>query len=139
MAVSEQLPDEPIFHFLQSAKMESEYVPMPDPTDKMRYVIAASSFCLRRGTTHAIAPGETERTCRKVGAHKKAAAREKTPAQAEYDRVYNRLKQQKSRGKISVDEWNALVVQALEVKDRAECGEISDVEMKEAFEGIGRK
>ena len=42
-----------------------------------------------------IAPGETERTCRKVGAHRKEA-REKasrTPARIEYDRAHNRLKQ----------------------------------------------
>ena len=86
-----------------------------------------------------IAPGETERTCRKVGAHKKAEAKEKTPAQMEYRRVYNRLKTQKSRGKISVDEWNVLVAQAQEVKDRAECGELSDEEMKAAFKGMGRE
>jgi len=85
-----------------------------------------------------IGPIQTERTCRKVGAHKKAAIKEKTPAQKEYDRVYNRLKQQKSRGKISVDEWNALVAQALEVKDRAEHGELEDEEMKASFEEIGR-
>ena len=46
-----------------------------------------------------IAPGETERTCRKVGAHRKEA-REKanrSPARVEYDRTYNRLKQEKNR------------------------------------------
>jgi len=85
-----------------------------------------------------IAPGETERTCRKVGAHKKAATNEKTPAQMEYQRVYNRLKTKKSRGKISVDEWNAAVAQALDVKDRAERGELSDDEIRAAFEEMGR-
>jgi len=49
----------------------------------------------------------------------------------EYQRVYNRLKQQRHRGKVSADEWNALVVQAVEVKARAERGEMSD-------EGMGR-
>lgn len=55
-----------------------------------------------------IAPGETERTCRKVGAHRKEAQGKanRTPAQVEYDRTYNRLKQRKNRKKISVDEWN---------------------------------
>jgi len=76
-----------------------------------------------------LAPGETERTCRKVGAHIKAEAKTKTPVQKEYDRVYNRLKQQRYRGKISSDEWNALVTQALELKDRAERGELPDEEM----------
>ena len=38
-----------------------------------------------------IAPGETERTCRKVGAHRKEAQgkENRTPAQKEYDRAYN--------------------------------------------------
>ena len=175
LAISERFPDEPMFHFLQTAKMESEYVPMPDPEDKMHYVIGervvfhSIGDFLRadffRGLMHGNAPrrchnckkfflltagyntcycnnnapGETERTCRKVGAHRKAETKEKTPAQMEYRRVYNRLKTQKSRGKISVDEWNALVVQAQEVKDRAERGELSDEEMRVAFEGMGRR
>ena len=44
-----------------------------------------------------IAPGETDRTCRKVGAHRKEAqGKEKhTPAQKEYDKTYNRLKARK--------------------------------------------
>ena len=37
LAMSKQLPEEPAFHFLQSAKREIEYVPMPDPEDKTRY------------------------------------------------------------------------------------------------------
>jgi len=85
-----------------------------------------------------IAPGESERTCRKVGAHKKAATKERTPAQVEYQRVYNRLKTQKNQGKISTDEWNEAVAQALNVKERAERGELGDEEMRVAFEGMGR-
>ena len=174
VAMSKQLPEEALFHFLQSAKMEMEYVPMPDPTDKTRYLIGErvvfhsigdflradffrglqygnaprrchnckKFFLLTAGYNtcycNDIAPGETERTCRKVGAHKKAAANEKTPAQMEYQRVYNRLKTKKSRGKISVDEWNAAVAQALDVKDRAERGELSDDEIRAAFEEMGR-
>ncbi|WP_367575878.1 DUF6076 domain-containing protein [Acutalibacter intestini] len=40
------------------------------------------------------APGETSRTCRKVGAHNKAEKEKasKTPAQRECRRAYNRLK-----------------------------------------------
>lgn len=51
-----------------------------------------------------IAPGELERTCRKVGAHRKEALGKanRTPARKEYDRTYNRLKVRKQRGKISV-------------------------------------
>ncbi len=58
-----------------------------------------------------IAPGETVRTCRKVGAHRKEARSRanRTPAEVEYSRTYNRLKQRKNRKKISVDEWNTAV------------------------------
>ena len=73
-----------------------------------------------------IAPGETERTCRKVGAHR-------SPARVEYDRTYNRLKQRKVRGKISADEWNAAVAQAMQVLEQAERGELTDDEMRERF------
>ncbi|MDA8229362.1 MAG: DUF6076 domain-containing protein [Desulfitobacterium hafniense] len=82
-----------------------------------------------------VAPGETEKTCRKVGAHKKEARKEgKTPARLEYDKVYNRLKTRRARGKLSVDEWNAAVALALEYKDKAEAGKISDYELKEIYE-----
>ncbi len=78
-----------------------------------------------------IAPGETEKTCRKVGAHRKAQELSgATPAQVEYRKVYNRLKTRKNRGKLSVDEWNAAVAKALDLKDRAEGGEIEDAELK---------
>ena len=82
-----------------------------------------------------IAPGETERTCRKVGAHRKEAQGKanRSPARVEYDRTYNRLKQRKVRGKISVDEWNAAVAQAMQVLEQAERGELTDDEMRERF------
>jgi hypothetical protein len=168
------LPDEKIYQFSQMCDATQQYVPMPDPTDKMRYILAERMAFIRLGDflqtdffralqhgnaprrchncgrfflltagyntcyCNNIAPGETERTCRKVGAHKKAEAKERTPAQKEYARVYNRLKTQKSRGKISVDEWNAAVAQAQEVKARTERGELGDEEMKAAFKGMGR-
>lgn len=77
---------------------------------------------------NSIAPGETERTCRKVGAHRKEAQgrANRTPAQREYDRTYNRLKVRKQRGKISVDEWNAAVAQAQELVAQSERGELTD-------------
>ena len=64
-----------------------------------------------------LASGETARTCRKVGARKKESQERvtATPAQKEYAKVYNRLKARKQRGKISVDEWNAVVVKAQEL------------------------
>lgn len=82
-----------------------------------------------------ISPGEKEKTCRKVGAHKKEARKEgKTPARLEYDKIYNRLKTRRARSKLSVDEWNAAVALALEYKDKAEAGEITDLELKELYD-----
>ena len=82
-----------------------------------------------------VAPGETEKTCRKVGAHKKEARKEgKTPARLEYDKVYNQLKTRRARGKLSADEWNAAVALALKYKDKAEAGEITDLELKEIYD-----
>ncbi len=78
-----------------------------------------------------IAPGETERTCRKVGAHRKEAQgrANRTPARREYDRAYNRLKVRKQRGKISTDEWNAAVAQAQGLVAQSERGELTDEEL----------
>lgn len=86
---------------------------------------------------NSIAPGETERTCRKVGAHRKANHPQGlSPAGMEYRKVYNRLKARKQRGKISKDEWNAAVAQAQEVLDKAEQGELSDEEMRNRFDAF---
>lgn len=78
-----------------------------------------------------IAPGEVGRTCRKVGAHRKEAQgrANRTPARAEYDRAYNRLKTRKQRGKISVDEWNTAVAKAQELVAQSERGELTDEEL----------
>ena len=79
-----------------------------------------------------ITPGETKRTCRQVGAHNKQADRDsKTLVQIEYENTYNRLKKRKARGKISTDEWNALVARAQEIREQAQRGFLSDFEMKE--------
>lgn len=82
-----------------------------------------------------IAPGDTRRTCREVGAHKKEARREgKTPARLEYEKVYNRLKVRRSRGKLSTDKWKAAVAEALAYKKKNEAGEISDLELKDIYD-----
>ena len=83
-----------------------------------------------------VAPGELDRTCRKVGAHRKEALGKanRTPARKEYDRTYNRLKARKQRGKISVDEWNAAVAKAQELLERSKRGELTDEELKCRFE-----
>ena len=85
-----------------------------------------------------IAPGETERTCRKVGAHRKESKGKanRTPAQREYDRAYNRLKQRKNRGKISMDEWNTAVARAQEWLEKSGRGELSDEELKNKLEAL---
>ena len=110
------LPDEKIYQFSQACDATQQYVPMPDPTDKRRYILAERMAFIRLGDflqtdffralqhgnaprrchncgrfflltagyntcyCNNIAPGETERTCRKVGAHKKEASKERTPA-----------------------------------------------------------
>lgn len=85
-----------------------------------------------------IVPGETVRTCRKVGAHRKEAQSKgnRTPAQKEYDRTYNRLKVRNQRGKISKDEWNTAVAKAQELVARSERGELSDEELKRKLEEL---
>lgn len=85
-----------------------------------------------------VAPGETNRTCRKVGAHRKEAQgkEHRTPAQKEYDRTYNRLKVRKQRGKISVDEWNDAVAKAHELVAQSERGALTDDELKRELETL---
>ena len=85
-----------------------------------------------------IAPGETLRTCRKVGAHRKAE-REKasgTPAQREYRKAYDRLKMRKARHKISVDEWNEKVALAQQLRDEAEQGELTGLELRDKLSAL---
>lgn len=85
-----------------------------------------------------IAPGETVRTCRKVGAHRKEARgrANRTPAEVEYSRTYNRLKQRKNRKKISVDEWNTAVAKAQELLEQSERGELTDEELRKKLDQL---
>ena len=85
-----------------------------------------------------IAPGETKRTCRKVGAHRKEAQgkEHRTPAQKEYDRTYNRLKVRKQRKKISIKEWNDAVAAAQELVAQSERGELTDEELKRKLDEL---
>ena len=54
-----------------------------------------------------VAPGETTRTCRQVGAHRKEREKNgKDFAFRKYVRVYARLKTWKQRGKISEEKWH---------------------------------
>jgi hypothetical protein len=85
-----------------------------------------------------IAPGETNRTCRKVGAHRKEAQGKtnRTPAQREYDKAYNRLKARKQRGKISAEEWNAAVARAQDLAEQSSRGELTDQDLKSKLEEL---
>lgn len=76
--------------------------------------------------------GDTK-TCRDIGAHiKETQKKEKrTPAQQEYDKVYNRLKTRKNRGKLSVDEWNKQVALAVSYMEKNQRGDLSDFEYME--------
>ena len=76
-----------------------------------------------------VAPGETTRTCRQVGAHRKEREKNgKDFAYREYARAYNLLKTWKQRGKISAEEWTRRVMYIQEVKAEFLGGKISDVE-----------
>lgn len=80
-----------------------------------------------------IAPGVTVRTCRMVGAHVKEAKKKaaETPALQEFRKAYSRLKMRKSRGKISVDQWNAAVAEAEKLRGLAGQGKLSELELRE--------
>jgi hypothetical protein len=88
-----------------------------------------SMYCNR------IAPGETEKTCQKVGAHRTAAENQKykSPERKLYDAVYNRLKTRHHRKKLSDDEWNKAVALAWEYKEKAEKGELQFHELEKIY------
>jgi len=85
-----------------------------------------------------IAPGEAERACRKVEAHRKEAQGKanRIPVKKEYDRTYNHLKARKQRGKISRNEWNSAVAKAQEVLDMAGHGKLTDEETRKRFKAF---
>lgn len=83
-----------------------------------------------------IAPGETKRTCRQVGAHRKEKRKNQAPILKEYSRAYNRLKGRKSRGSISADKWNRKVAMIQDLRDAALRGELSDAEFKQRLDKV---
>ena len=94
-----------------------------------KWFLLTSGYDIRYCTS--VAPDETSRTCRQVGAHRKEKERNGTEfIRREYSRTYNRLKQRKNRGAITVDEWNTAVASAQELCDRARRGEVTDAELK---------
>ena len=78
-----------------------------------------------------IAPDQAKRTCRQIGTHRKRSGHVgRTPIQAAYEKAYTRLKTRKSRGKISVSEWNTAVAKAQDIKDAVERGDMQE------FDGV---
>ena len=77
-----------------------------------------------------IALGETERTCRMIGAHRKESLgkENQTPVQREYAKAYNRLKQRRYRDKIDTDQWNTDVANAQHIVEQSEQGKLDDEE-----------
>lgn len=81
------------------------------------------------------APGETKRTCRQVGAHRKERERNgREFACREYARAYNRLKTWKRRGKLSAEEWNRRVAYIQDLKEAFLTGELSDAAYRTKLE-----
>lgn len=84
-----------------------------------------------------IAPNQNKKgdtkTCRDIGAHVKEAEKKenRTPTQQEYDKVYNRLKTRKNRGKLSIDDWNNQVADAVSYMEQNQKGELSDFDYRE--------
>lgn len=79
-------------------------------------------YCMR------VATGETVKTCRQVGAHRKEKQRNGICAER-VPEGYNRLWGRKNRGIISADEWNRQVAAA-----QILAGKIGDAELKRQFD-----
>lgn len=77
------------------------------------------------------APDAPGKTCSQVGAHSKERRRNKDdPIIGEYKRAYNRLKTRKNRGQLSADDWNRQVAEIQELKEKAQRGETTLLELK---------
>ena len=100
-------------------------------------------FLLTRGYNtcycNNVAPGETTRTCRKVGAHTKERREREgaSPVQQEYQRAYGRLKMQYSRRKRDAAEYNRLVAQAQDIRDAYARGELGEEDAIARLKAIG--
>ena len=86
------------------------------------------------------APGEPDKTCRQMGAHRKEARLNSTDKiREEYRRVSNRLKGQKFRGTLSVDDWNEYMRQAQDLRDDAMEGRLTVEELAERYDTISAR
>lgn len=101
-------------------------------------------FLLTRGYNtcycNNIAPGETERTCRQVGAHRVAARlwSGDTPLLKEYAKAINRIKGQRNSGKISRTDFTVFEDEAKSLVNQVEQGQIADVEAIRKIHQISR-
>ena len=101
-------------------------------------------FLLTRGYNtcycNSIAPGETERTCRQVGAHRVAARlwAGDTPHSQEYAKTINRIKGQRRTGKISKSDFADFEDQAKALVNQVERGELTDEEAIRQLSKISR-
>ena len=86
------------------------------------------------------APGEPNKTCRQVGAHRREVRLNGTEdIRVEYRRVTNRLKGQKHRGTLSTDEWNRWMRQVQDLRDDAINGRIKAAELKKRYDQISMR
>ena len=84
-----------------------------------------------------LAPDGKGKTCRQIGAHRKErAANGADTIRGAYATVYNRVKTQKNRKKITVDDYNRKIAQAQELRDKAEAGELTLKEFKALLDKI---
>lgn len=101
-------------------------------------------FLLTRGYNtcycNNIAPGETERTCRQVGAHRVAARlwAGETPLQREYATTINRIKSQRQSGKISRADFTRYEDEAKSLVAMVDRGELTDEEAIRKLDQISR-
>ena len=86
-----------------------------------------------------IAPGETKRTCRKVGAHAKERRKREgaSPVEQEYNRAYGRVKMQHSRRKKDTAEYNREVARAQDIRDAYACGELGEEDAIAQLKAVG--
>ena len=101
-------------------------------------------FLLTRGYNtcycNNIAPGETERTCRQVGAHRVSARlwAGDTPLLKEYAKTINRIKGQRHSGKISRNDFRTFEDEARALVEQVEHGQSTDEEAIRKLHQISR-
>lgn len=101
-------------------------------------------FLLTRGYNtcycNNIAPGETERTCRQVGAHRVSARlwAGNTPLLKEYAKTVNRIKGQRRSKKISGNDFRIFEDEAKALVDQVEHGQLTDEEAIRKLHQISR-